>query len=43
MREPSSSVQLVLYDLTSVYFEGQGPFGLGRYGHSRYHRQERHR
>lgn len=35
------SVQLVLYDLTSVYFEGKGPFGLGRYGHSRDHRRDR--
>jgi len=34
-------LQLVLYDLTSVYFEGQGPFGIGRYGHSRDHRQDR--
>ena len=34
-------VQLVLYDLTSVYFEGKGPFGIGRYGHSRDHRQDR--
>ncbi|MEK7995698.1 MAG: IS1634 family transposase, partial [Planctomycetota bacterium] len=33
--------QLVLYDLTSVYFEGKGPFGIGRYGHSRDHRQDR--
>lgn len=35
------SVQLVLYDLTSVYFEGKGPFGIGRYGHSRDHRKDR--
>jgi len=34
-------VQLVLYDLTSVYFEGKGPVGIGRYGHSRDHRQDR--
>jgi hypothetical protein len=33
--------QLVLYDLTSVYFEGKGPVGIGRYGHSRDHRQDR--
>jgi transposase len=26
---------LVLYDITSTYFEGGGPPGLGRYGHSR--------
>lgn len=35
------SVQLVLYDLTSVYFEGKGPFGISRYGHSRDHRKDR--
>lgn len=34
--------RLVLYDLTSVYFEGQGPVNLGRYGHSRDHRSDRH-
>jgi transposase len=35
------SVRLVLYDLTSVYFEGQGPEHLARYGHSRDHRADR--
>jgi hypothetical protein len=35
------AVQLVLYDLTSVYFEGQGPIGISRYGHSRDHRSDR--
>jgi hypothetical protein len=34
-------VRLVLYDLTSVYFEGKGPDGLSRYGHSRDHRNDR--
>lgn len=34
-------VRLVLYDLTSVYFEGQGPEHLARYGHSRDHRGDR--
>jgi transposase len=34
-------VSLVLYDLTSVYFEGDGPRGIGRYGHSRDHRSDR--
>jgi transposase len=34
-------VSLVLYDLTSVYFEGKGPFGTGAYGYSRDHRPER--
>jgi transposase len=31
----------VLYDLTSVYFEGDGPQGISRYGHSRDHRSDR--
>jgi transposase len=35
------AVRLVLYDLTSVYFEGNGPDGLARYGHSRDHRSDR--
>src|SRR5437899_11278862 len=35
------SVRLVLYDLTSVYFEGKGPQGTSRYGHSRDHRGDR--
>lgn len=34
-------VSLVLYDLTSVYFEGKGPAGISRYGHSRDHRSDR--
>ena len=34
-------VSLVLYDLTSVYFEGAGPDHLARYGHSRDHRGDR--
>ena len=34
-------VSLVLYDLTSVYFEGNGPVGISRYGHSRDHRSDR--
>ena len=34
-------VSLVLYDLTSVYFEGSGPEHLGKYGHSRDHRSDR--
>lgn len=28
-------VDLVFYDLTSTYFEGRGPAGLARHGHSR--------
>jgi transposase len=35
------SVRLVLYDLTSVYFEGAGPEHLAQYGHSRDHRGDR--
>ena len=35
------AVRLVLYDLTSVYFEGQGPEHLAQYGHSRDHRADR--
>ena len=34
-------ISLVLYDLTSVYFEGKGPVRFGRYGHSRDHRSDR--
>jgi len=35
------SVRLILYDLTSVYFEGHGPDHLAQYGHSRDHRNDR--
>ena len=35
------AVRLVLYDLTSVYFEGNGPDYLAQYGHSRDHRGDR--
>jgi transposase len=41
MRAFPQSVRLVLYDLTSVYFEGQGPEHWARYGHSRDHRGDR--
>jgi len=34
------SVRLVLYDLSSVYFEGQGPEHWAQYGHSREHRND---
>jgi transposase len=37
----AQGVSLVLYDLTSVYFEGRGPQGLGDYGYSRDHREDR--
>lgn len=36
-----SGLRLSLYDLTSTYFEGQGPRGLAYYGHSRDHRSDR--
>ena len=36
-----NSVSLVLYDLTSVYFEGRGPRHLSQYGYSRDHRADR--
>src|SRR5947199_10594221 len=32
---------MVLYDLTSVYFEGNGPSRISQYGHSRDHRSDR--
>ena len=35
------AVRLVLYDLTSVYFEGDGPDHFAQYGHSRDHRGDR--
>src|SRR5260370_3577073 len=34
-------VRLALYDLTSTYFEGQGPQHFAQCGHSRDHRSER--
>lgn len=34
-------VDLVLYDLTSTYFDGKGPGKLAQYGHSRDHRGDR--
>lgn len=37
----AQGVRLVLYDLTSVYFEGNGPSHLAQYGHSRDHRADR--
>ncbi|MBW6414507.1 IS1634 family transposase [Methylacidiphilum fumariolicum] len=39
-RQPQGA-SLVLYDLSSVYFEGEGPEGLAQYGYSRDHRQDR--
>ena len=37
----AQAVRLVLYDLTSVYFEGKGPEHWSQYGHSRDHRADR--
>jgi transposase len=37
----TQGVRLVLYDLTSVYFEGRGPEPLAAYGYSRDHRSDR--
>jgi hypothetical protein len=34
-------VSLVLYDLTSVHFEGEGPDHISQFGHSRDHRSDR--
>lgn len=34
-------LRLLLYDLSSVYFEGKGPDKLSRYGHSSDHRSDR--
>jgi len=31
----SLQAELVFYDLTSVYFEGEGPSEMARYGYSR--------
>jgi hypothetical protein len=36
-----NAARLVLYDLSSVYFEGKGPHRLSRYGHSSDHRSDR--
>ena len=36
-----NGLRLTLYDLTSTYFEGNGPRGLADYGHSRDHRSDR--
>jgi hypothetical protein len=36
-----AGIRLMLYDLSSVYFEGKGPAKLSRYGHSSDHRSDR--
>ena len=35
------SIDLVFFDTTSIYFEGEGPEGLSQYGHSKDHRPDR--
>lgn len=35
-------LRLVFYDLTSTYFEGEGPPSIATYGHSRDHRPDLH-
>jgi hypothetical protein len=35
------SIDLVFFDTTSIYFEGEGPEGLAQYGHSKDHRPDR--
>lgn len=37
----NQAVRIVLYDLTSVYFEGSGPKNIAQYGYSRDHRDDR--
>jgi len=39
-RDLFSAVDLVFFDTTSIYFEGQGGETLGRYGHSKDHRRD---
>jgi transposase len=39
-RDLFSEVDLVFFDTTSIYFEGQGGETLGRYGHSKDHRRD---
>jgi hypothetical protein len=40
-RDLFSGLQLVFFDTTSIYFEGEGGETLGRYGHSKDHRKNR--
>lgn len=39
-RDLFSELELVFFDTTSLYFEGQGGESLGRYGHSKDHRPD---
>jgi transposase len=40
-RDLFSDLELVFFDTTSIYFEGQGGTDLGQYGHSKDHRPDR--
>jgi transposase len=40
-RDLFSGLQLVFFDTTSIYFEGEGGETLGRFGHSKDHRKNR--
>lgn len=41
-RDLFSHLQLVFFDTTSIYFEGEGGESLGQYGHSKDHRPDLH-
>lgn len=41
-RDLFTDLELVFFDTTSLYFEGQGGEELGRYGHSKDHRPDLH-
>jgi Transposase len=41
-RDLFSQLQVVFFDTTSIYFEGEGGEELGRYGHSKDHRPDLH-
>jgi transposase len=40
-RDLFSDLELVFFDTTSIYFEGEGGVDLGQYGHSKDHRPDR--
>jgi hypothetical protein len=40
-RDLFTSLELVFFDTTSIYFEGEGGESLGQYGHSKDHRPDR--
>ena len=40
-RDLFGELELVFFDTTSIYFEGEGGTGLGQYGHSKDHRPDR--